>query len=193
MGLELLEGSLCRVCGLPLISEQGMCTRCRDRNYLFESHSSLYAYRGAARELLYQYKFAGQRRLARYFAGFLAQRIREIAPCACVVPVPPRPGFRRRQGWEHVEEIARVLELREGLTVCRCLRRGGGAQQKELDFASRLENLSGSISSDGAPLTATAVVVDDVFTTGATLHECARVLREAGARCVHGVSIAIDE
>ena len=78
----------------------------------------------------------------------------------------------------------------------RLLERTGGAQQKSLDFAQRRENLRGMIRlapGANALLPARVLLLDDVFTTGATLDACARALREGGCRSVLGLTLAIEE
>lgn len=198
--LDPIVGPVCAVCGLPLVSERVVCTRCRGRSFFFDRHVSVFVYRGLARELLYQYKFAGRRRIAVLLAELLAGKIRgEFGSEPWLVPVPPRPGYRRRLGWEHVGELVRVLEREHGLRVAQMLRRRGRAQQKGLDYELRMRHLAGSIVPRAHPPKrgpgpgAELIVVDDVFTTGATMSECARVLRREGAAAVHGVSVAIDE
>lgn len=192
-GVRPIEGPRCRICGLPLLSESGTCTRCRQRSYHFEGARPLFEYAGAVRELLYLYKFEGRRRLARLFAGWLAQGLARHWPATPLVPVPGRPRALRRRGWEHVEEIARELERAHGASVVRCLARLAGEQQKSLGFAARAANVRGRILYRGSgPPPAEVVLLDDVLTTGATADECARVLRSAGARRVSLLTLAID-
>jgi ComF family protein len=189
-----IAGPACSICGTPLLSEAGTCTRCRDRSYHFESARPVFEYAGAVRELLYLYKFEGRRRLAAVFAQWIAEALASCWPGVALVPVPGRAQPLRRRGWEHVAEIARHLERRHGARVLCCLARLPGGQQKLLDFAARAANVRGRIRFRdlGSPLPAEVVLLDDVLTTGATADECARVLRSAGARRVHLVTLAID-
>jgi len=188
-----LSGERCRQCSMPLTGERDLCSRCRTAGYLFECNHSVFAYAGPVRELIAAYKFGGRTRLARLFAPLLSQAVRGCFPGRTVIPVPPRP---RRRGPDAVERIARMLQQDHGLSVCRCLARTGGVEQKSLDFASRRENLRGRISvrSDVGPkgIPRAAVLLDDVFTTGATADACARVLVAAGCSDVAVVTLAID-
>ena len=92
-----------------------------------------------------------------------------------------------------MDEIAGILERSHGVKVSRCLSRGRTAQQKGLDFATRTQNLAGTFRCSRSPGALEAVVLDDVFTTGATMHECDRALLEEGVRSVRGLCIAVDE
>lgn len=183
----------CRVCSLPLISEEDTCTRCRKREYAFDRNLSMFEYRGEVRELLYQYKFRNRRRLGSVLADFLATALRSQFPELALVPVPASPRAVRRRGWDPVAVIARHLERQHGGRVCRCLARRRGMPQKSLRYEQRLDNLRGTVhlTARGAPAER-VVLLDDVFTTGATASECAAVLLRGGARAVDVVSFAID-
>jgi predicted amidophosphoribosyltransferase len=96
-----------------------------------------------------------------------------------------------------VELVARVLERRHGIMVRRLLRRDGSVQQKSLDYDRRKANLKGKLSllqpGRGPRVPREVVLFDDVFTTGATLDACARVLREAGCTLVKALTLVMEE
>jgi ComF family protein len=191
-GIRPLVGSRrCRVCSLPLISEEEICTRCRRREYEFDSHLSLFEYQGAVRELIYQYKFRNRLRLARFLAGQLARVLVEAYPGAVLVPAPANPQAVRRRGWDPVERLCRALSRDYGWPACRALERRPGPAQKLLGYEARRGNLRGTIRVCRPP-PARVVLLDDVFTTGATASECSRALKEAGAARVDALSLAID-
>jgi ComF family protein len=180
----------CRVCSLPLLSEDGVCTRCRETSYAFSRNHSLFAYEGEMKRMVSLYKFSGRSRLAGLFARFLAPELKSRFDGFAVVPTPPRPG---RAGVDHVERIARKLEREHGFHVVRALVRTGGVSQKSLDFQERKRNLQGMIGVRGGVRTPErAAVLDDVFTTGATADACATALREGGCREIAAITLAID-
>lgn len=191
-GLPRIRGERCPMCGKPLISERGLCMRCRDRDFGFDSAYPLWEYSGSIKDLLISYKIRGVRTLAGFFASRVFDRLREEYLGASLVPVPFRKGKVRKAGWDQVEDLARSLE-RRGVTVTRCLDRAEGASQKTLDYSSRMSNLTGKIRvRKGAAIPDRVVLLDDVLTTGATLSECARVLKDAGARRVDALVLAAD-
>jgi ComF family protein len=188
-----IRGARCARCGMGLVSEIGTCTRCRDAGYAFESNVALFPYSGAPKELIARFKFDGRSRCAGLFAAWAAAALDGPRAAIPVVPVPPRPG---RSAPDAVELVARRLQKDHGRDVQRLLERTGGAQQKSLDFAQRRRNLSGMLrvaSGSGAVVPARVVLLEDVFTTGATLDACARTLREAGCQSVLGLTLAIEE
>ena len=185
----------CATCGIALISEEGQCLACRERPAHFDGNESLFAYRGATRDLIRAYKFDGRLTLSGWFAQALATR---LDPCDhdVVVPAPARPAGTRRRGYDHIALIAQQLGRRHRLAVTLALRRRRGAEQKGLDYEQRARNLVGRIWIRPRCATrlvdARVVVIDDVFTTGATIDECARVLKAAGARSVRSLTLARD-
>jgi ComF family protein len=187
----LAEARRCAVCSLPLLSEKRLCTRCRKREYEFEANLSLFEYRDEIRELLYQYKFRNRLRLAGVLAEFYARALRASFPGAVLVPAPASPQAVRRRGWDPVERICRVLEREYGFAAGRALARRPGPAQKLLGYEERLRNLRGTIRLRQPPARE-PVLIDDVFTTGATANECARLLRQGGALRVRVLTLAID-
>jgi ComF family protein len=189
-GLEPLADPRCPMCGMPLLVEEGRCTRCRSAGYAFASSAAVFVYRGIVRELVIAFKSGGRRRLASLFAPYLACLLEERRPGTAVVPVPSRPGLRAPDA---VELLARQLERRHGIRVLRLLSRLPGPAQKSLSYAERLRNLQGRISvARGVLPSGTLVLLDDVFTTGATLDACTRALLAAGAARVDAVTLAVD-
>jgi ComF family protein len=184
------QGETCSRCGRPLVSEIGRCTACREReDWYCDSLSLLYPYTGKYRRILGAYKFGKNLGVGNFLARRLGERCRNY-PDFELVPVPPRPGKLRRQGWDQVEYLARRLE-KEGFPVRRCLKRTDLRAQKKLARRERLENLEGRfISTAAAPRK--ALLIDDVITTGATLESCAAALKGAGAEQVCGVCLFYD-
>jgi competence protein ComFC len=185
-------GRRCRVCSLPLISEQGICTRCRSRTYAFTRNLSLFEYRGAVRELLYQFKFRNRVRLGSVLATYFAEALPHAG--TLLVPVPGNPVSVRARGWDPMSVVAGALARSHGFPVRRLLFRGAGAAQKTLSYEERRCNLAGKLRLVPPELAGTnrVTLLDDVFTTGATASECARVLASAGVRSVDVLTLAID-
>jgi competence protein ComFC len=193
--LAPLAGERCAVCGLPLISEEKTCTRCRERRFAFDRHRSLFEYRGDVRELLFYYKFKACSRLGELFAGFIARERADAELGVVVVPVPSRRRTVRKRGFAAVELLARRFARRARLPYAPCLARGEGLPQKTLDYEARLANLAGQITvlPVAADLSGRSVLlVDDIFTTGATAHECAAALKKAGASEVTVLTVAME-
>jgi ComF family protein len=190
----------CGLCGRPLISETEFCLPCRGAAGEAPSYDrlvSLFPYTGIYHRLLGAFKFGKSPGAGRFLAEKLNEAVDILRPEtsgeSALVPVPPRPGKIRKNGWDQIEHLARILEREKNtaLPVRRCLRRSTSETQKKLDREKRLANLKGRISARGK-VPETAVLFDDVITTGSTMEACARALKAAGTGRVYGICLFYD-
>ncbi|MBM3817873.1 MAG: ComF family protein [Acidimicrobiia bacterium] len=197
-----LAPPLCRRCGDPLPSWRVVsialeqCPRCRRRPPLVDRGCSAGEYEGALREIVHAFKYEGRRSLARPLGGLLRSAGADLLKDAdCLVPVPLHPWRRVRRGFNQASELAHHLDL----PVIHALWRWRPTPaQTGLSAPARRRNVRGAFGI--APLRSrgvhaaldgrVVVLVDDVRTTGATLDECALVLKDAGARDVRAMTVA---
>jgi ComF family protein len=112
-----------------------------------------------------------------------------LADCDCVVPVPLHPWRRVRRGFNQARDLAERLDRP---VVDALWRVRATPSQMSLGAATRHTNVRGAfVVSPFHPVARCMVLVDDVRTTGATLDECAKVLRRAGAREVRALTVAL--
>lgn len=199
-GVRKLNGSRaktrCAKCGRPLVSADGICVSCRLIPSLsaVDSILPLFPYSVMAHELLGEWKTRGDRGLTWSFARIIREALLlpEFAN-ASVVPVPPRPTKIWDKGWDQMEDIAQALERSFGVSVIRCLSRSSRIAQKTLGRAARQQNLKGHLETiAGVSLPETAVIIDDLMTTGSTIDACANALKVAGCGKVCGLTLFFD-
>ena len=149
-------------------------------------------YRPLLARIIPRFKDDGALHLDRLLGELLARAVLELAPppSTVLVPVPSLAGAVRRRGFDHAARICAVASRGTGLARGAPLWRGrAGADQRGLGRAERAANLAGSMTArrarDGA---GPAILVDDVYTTGATAAEALRALAEAGIAVV-GVAV----
>lgn len=195
--IRLLSGNRerrCSVCSIPLTSEKTVCTRCRSRGFSFESNFSLFSYQKDIKELLYQYKFRNNRILAALFAELFYTLYLKQNKFDAVIPVPSTIINVKRRGWDHTGEIAGILRRKYGIPVLNCLYKKGTSAQKKLSYTERVTNLEGKliVKKNWGKIPLKIVLLDDVFTTGATLEHCSLELIKAGCSGIKAVTLAID-
>lgn len=154
-----------------------------------------FAYEGPMRRSLAALKYAGASRLAPVLARAAEptlRRLLDLAGPATLVPVPLHPERHRVRGYNQAQLLARSLARLAGLPTSDALRRARPTtKQHRLNRAARLHNLRGAfVMRPGAVVPDSAILVDDIVTTTATLEACASVLREAGCQAVYGFAIA---
>ncbi len=145
--------------------------------------------------LLRSYKYHAREELGPLLGGWLADVVTKapwLEHVEAIVSVPTHWTHRLTRPLYAADAIAAVVARQTGLPHVPILRRvRGGKHQIGLDFAERVANVRGvfairrRVTLHGARL----LLIDDVKTTGATLNECARVLREGGAEIVYAAVI----
>jgi ComF family protein len=191
-GLIALPEPRCQRCGAPLVLCSRDCSECRDRSLAFARAWSPFAYEGVARQVVGGLKARGVVRLGGLIACELAARAPADLLAGTLVPVPAHSSRRRRDGFNQAEVIASALGRTASLPVRRLLERTGrAAPQVGLERRERLLNAAGSVRvSPGGWVPERLVLIDDVYTTGATLDACARALAARGAREVVALTFA---
>lgn len=155
-----------------------------------------FAHIGPIRHALAALKYTGTSRLASILARAADPELRTllgVSGPAALVPVPVHRDRQRERGYNQAELIARAMADSDGLEVRDVLERvRPTTKQHRLDRAARLANLRDAFVTRAPPplVPASAIVVDDIITTTATLEACASVLRAAGAADVYGFAIA---
>jgi len=187
--LRRLDGTLCARCGAPTAWPVARCRECAGRRLSFASARAAVAYDGPARALVAGWKDRGLRPLAREFAGFVVEVVpRTSAHALTFVPGDAERSLKR--GQNAAEALARELGPRWGLPVERLLSRPEhGRPQRGLSREERRKNVRNTFTAVARPPVDVALV-DDVYTTGATVAAAATELRRAGARSVHVVTFA---
>ena len=179
----------CARCGAPTAWPVERCRECAGRRLAFATARAAVAYDGPARALVRAWKERGLRPAARLAAELVAVHVER--PAADVITyIPPDAVRQLRRGDHPAERLAAELASRWSLEPASLLyRRTPAGRQTGLPLAERRSNVRGVFAATGA-IPRRVVLVDDVYTTGATVAAAATALRAAGAGVVQVVTFA---
>lgn len=201
---------LCACCGKPFdalakVLPQSLCAACRANRYHrapdLDVRRAPFEYSGPIREAIHALKYNGKTALAEGLAQLLweyssTQSSISFEDLSLIVPIPLHPLRRWRRGYNQSTLLAHELSLLSRVPTAEILcRTRHTLPQIELDAADRAANVRGAFALDEYGVREyfglkNILLIDDVATTGATLEECARVLKAAGAEKVYALTLA---
>jgi len=190
----------CEKCSEPFagaISSAFTCANCAHRTLHFDAAVAAYRSRGIVRRVMLDFKYGRQIHLrhpvARWLLAALDDERLRSRRFNIIIPVPLHPARERQRGFNQAGLLAELVSEHVSIQAKPALERiRYTTTQTAFDRAERMENLHGAFrlrkNADVRDLH--VLLIDDVLTTGSTLSECARVLKEAGARSVHAATAA---
>ena len=199
--LPYVTEPVCVHCGKPVASVRDvLCTDCRRRTHpMLTEATALWVYREDTKRAMAGFKYGGFRGDAAYFADELAARCHEKIfrwEPDVLVPIPIHRKRARARGFNQAELLADELGVRLQFPVEGLLTRVRATTAlKKLSPDERRKNLMKAFAVDKERFDPDrhrrVLLVDDIYTTGATMEACAGLLREAGAETVYGVCLCI--
>jgi competence protein ComFC len=206
--LQRIEPPFCSRCGETYdgaLEHEFRCENCADREYDFEFAIASYHAEGPVRELIHKFKYGSDLGLRGCLGEMLLSTLNDPRLVSedltqwVLVPVPLHGARQREREFNQSEELCREVSKATQIPFINALRRRRNTgHQASLTRAQRLENLKAAFvaapkfAKPGNPLQGRKILlVDDVFTTGATTHACARVLmRQTGVEKVVVITVA---
>ena len=190
----------CATCSEPFsgaISGPFACANCAHRRLYFQAAVAVYRSRGIVRRVVHDFKYKQQIHLRHLVGRWLCHAVEDERLRGrrfdVIVPVPLHPARERERGFNQASLLAHLLGERIVTPIKPVLERVRyTTTQTAFDRSERMENLHGAFrlrrktNVQGLRV----LLVDDVLTTGATLSECAHVLKKAGARFVFAATAA---
>lgn len=183
--LPYITVTRCRYCGDPLEGKYDVCIRCQSCPPIYKKAYAPFSYEGVIRKIILSYKDGSANYLYRNIARLLAGYCNSLSlPCDAVCYVPsPRDKILRR-GFEHNRKVSEEFGRLTGLPVIFPLEARRRPDQTKKTREERIENIKGAfVRKQDFPREQAAgktlLLIDDVMTTGATVNECARILRDS--------------
>jgi competence protein ComFC len=190
----------CAKCSEPFfgaITQTFTCANCAHRTLHFDTAVAVYRSRGLVRKLVHEFKYGHQRHLRHPLASWLGETMNDPRLRGrrfdLIVPVPLHPARERERGFNQAALLAELLSGRIAVPLRPVLERiRYTSTQTAHDRTERMENLHDAfrLRKKTNVRELRVLLIDDVLTTGSTLSECARILKEAGASTVHAATAA---
>ena len=195
---EPITFPICKNCGVPTEKEVDRCVSCFGKNFYFTTNRSTFVYHEIMRDLLLELKFNQDKQIAhslgKLWATHVSALLQEVPSSTYLVPLPLHSKKQRERGFNQAEILTHHLSALLNIPTEQVLQRiVDTPPQSGLHPRQRMENVSGAftvaknISTQGKSY----IIIDDIYTTGASLNECAKVLLDAGAANVNCMTLSI--
>lgn len=191
--LTFIEYPFCNKCGKILNSSyQDICESCSKYERKFDLARSLFQYDQYSINLIMKIKKQADIYIAKNCANKLFRKYSELFSNAdYIVPVPSHWTRVLKRGYNPADIIALELSKISGVKYKNFLKRTRKTKyQKEKNFKERLENVKDAFKCSEDIQNKVIILVDDVFTTGATLNSCSKALHFAGCKKIYCITIA---
>jgi len=190
-GIKRYSGPACLTCGIPVVSAHTThCESCLKAPPPYSRIICYGIYDGALRKAIHLLKFNGVKRLARPIAMLLSELA--LPEADAIVPVPLHYGRLREREFNQTALIGRHISRAHGIPLLLDVLRKEKETPAQINVTGkeRLKNVKNTFSAGKTVNGLRLLLVDDVITTGATVHECSKVLAKAGANAVTVVALA---
>lgn len=211
-GLPFVVGPCCIKCGKPIFREEEdaqyelktegvvqtdanaagvYCSNCRNKDRAFDEAASTFSYGGVIQHLVHHLKFRDGAYLAPYISAYLVDTyVLNPIDVDVVTAVPMTRKAQRRRGYNQAELVANDFAARVNIPYGAIVHKvKETVPQEKLGAKERSANLEGAFRADECK-GQRVLIIDDVLTTGQTIHEVARALKKAGARRVYALTFA---
>lgn len=187
--IELEDG--CPVCSGIVID--GDCSICSDRMFYPAKSISLFRYEKISRELVHSLKFGGLKHIHRIFVPYICERIKDFdEKIDLITCVPMNRRKLARRGYNQSRLLAEGVSRKTGIKFHEILKeKRNKTKQRDLNYSERFINVIDRYESVNNIIFRNKVIllIDDVFTTGATINECSRKLINSGADKVFSLTV----
>lgn len=192
--IKKLSGNMCPICSKPLDSlYTDECLECFQYKKRFKQIKQAGIYEGALKELIHLLKFYGKKRIADLLFKFIVENIEEdyLGWPDVIVPVPLSKKVLKVRGFNQTEIIGKKIAKYKDKPFFNVVKKiKETLPQNKLGRDERLKNLHGAFETGISFKDKKVLIIDDVYTTGATMNEMAKVVLEKGALEVKGLAVA---
>lgn len=196
--LPFVKEPYCMRCGKPIRShEKELCADCEIHNRLFDEGRAVFLYEKGIRLSVNRLKFYNHREYIPFYGECLLGLYREVESswsADCLVPIPMHRKKRAVRGFDQAYLLAKYLSKHTHLPLPEDLliRSRFTESSRKLGRNDRRKNLRGVFSiHSGARIPESVILIDDIFTSGATMDEASYALRTAGVKRIYFLTVCI--
>lgn len=193
-----IEGAVCLTCGKPIADGETRCADCKRTAHVFDWGVSCYLYKDV-KGAIFRIKYAGREDLIAYFSRQIVANLKSDLlqmQADFLVPIPMHHRRKRKRGYNQAELLAKQIgkEIQIPVLTSLVIRKVETIPMKYLSTKQRQLNLKRAfiIGQNDVKLKS-IILVDDIYTTGATMDAVASVLKKAGAKKIYFLTLAIGE
>jgi len=198
--IRWIQPPFCSICGIPFISREAKthpCGACVTHKRYFTMARALGAFEGSLQEAIHRWKYEGKTYLTPFFAEWIAEGLNRYwkpGSLDLLIPVPLHRLRLRERGFNQALLLVKDLSRRTGIPYRKKIlqKKKPTIPQVNLGGADREKGVKGAfyVTDKQDLLGAWVLLVDDVYTTGATVNECSKVLLRGGAERVDVLTLA---
>jgi len=196
---ETVAAPICNTCGMPTENPVEKCSTCYGKNLYFEQNRAAFTYDALMRDMMHELKFRNKKYVAQGLGRLWAKILQKSSDSLNItdyilVPLPMHKKKQRERGFNQAEilatELSKTLKIPTEHILERIL---DTPPQSGLHPQLRAENVEGvfNVRPNFNPKGKSYILIDDIYTTGASLNECARTLKNAGAHHILCMTLAI--
>lgn len=198
--LKYIYEPACKKCGKQiLLEEQEYCYDCFKKNHKYTRGIALCSHDEWIRKSIYNFKYNNKREYAKIYANEIVLRYKnkiENWNADVLIPIPLHKSKMRSRGFNQAEDLCRELSKQLHIPMLKnCVKRVKKTlPQKELNDKERINNLKKAFKIDTIDVKSKRVIlIDDIYTTGATIDSVAEVLGNCGVNEIYFITISIGE
>ncbi|WP_105616955.1 ComF family protein [Vallitalea okinawensis] len=190
------DGHRCIKCGRLVDSVEERCEVCKEVDYSFDQGFALLQYEGIIHTTFYRLKYGKRKEIGTAFGKMMAKYLEDEIDhldISVIIPVPLHPSREMQRGYNQAGVIAKTLakELNLPVDINYLLRIKATKPQSSLNLRGRQNNLKNAFSISNQQQYEQVLLIDDIYTSGNTMDQCAKVLKEAGTKKVYFITAAI--
>ena len=188
-------GNKCARCDEPMNTMGKYCINCKNEKPSYKHNRSLFVYEKPINDMIRNLKYDNRKYLAETFANMLAGEVSKMnIDFDYVIPVPLFPARHKKRGYNQAELLCETMKTKLNMNVNTeiLFKVRNTRSQANLSRSERIENLLDAFEVADKKLVKgkTILLIDDVFTTGTTINECAKTLIKAVAKEVYSLTLS---